>query len=151
MAYTEVKEKNKKKYYYRVKSIREGEKVKKKRIYLGKNLSKKELKHKEREADVNLNAEKKFKNNEVILKIRNTLKKYKIKKAGIFGSYSVGKQKRDSDIDILIEPPKNMGFGFAGIEIELEEKLGKKVDLVSYNGISPYLKKRILKQQIRII
>lgn len=47
MAYTEIKEKNRKKYYYRVRTLREGKKFKKKRIYLGKNLSKKDLSKKE--------------------------------------------------------------------------------------------------------
>ena len=54
MTYTEVKEKNGKKYYYRVKSVRNGNKFKKDRIYLGKNLSKKELSKKEVEADKKL-------------------------------------------------------------------------------------------------
>lgn len=83
--------------------------------------------------------------------IVSTLKKHKIKRAGIFGSYATGKQKKDSDIDILVEPPKNIGFKFAGIELELERKLNKKIDLISYNGLSPYLKKRILKEEIRIL
>jgi len=47
MAYTELKQKNEKKYYYRVRSIREGKKFKKERIYLGKNLSKNDLHIKE--------------------------------------------------------------------------------------------------------
>jgi Fic family protein len=51
MVYTEVKEKNGKKYYYRVKSVRNGKKVNKKRIYLGNNLNKKELVNIEQEAD----------------------------------------------------------------------------------------------------
>jgi Fic family protein len=51
MAYTEIKERNKKKYYYRVRSIRKGGKVGKKRIYLGSNLGKKELTKAEKEAD----------------------------------------------------------------------------------------------------
>jgi len=55
MAHTEIQERNGKKYYYRVKAIREGEKVGKKRIYLGVNLDKKELKKKEKEADRKLN------------------------------------------------------------------------------------------------
>ena len=37
MAYTEIQEKNKRKYYYRVKSIRKNKRVSKKKIYLGKN------------------------------------------------------------------------------------------------------------------
>ena len=44
-----------------------------------------------------------------------------------------------------------MGFEFAGLEILLSKKLKKKVDLVSYNGLSPYLKDKILSQEIRII
>lgn len=54
MVYTEIKKKNDKKYFYRVKSIREGNKVKKKRVYLGVNLNKDELQKKERYADKEL-------------------------------------------------------------------------------------------------
>ena len=84
-------------------------------------------------------------------KIILILKKNHIVKAGIFGSYAYGEQKKDSDIDILIEPPKGIGFGFVGIQLELEDKLKKKVDLLSYNGIHPLLRKRILKEEVRII
>ena len=79
------------------------------------------------------------------------LKKNGIKKAGIFGSYAKGEATKKSDIDILVQPPKGMGFGFAGLQIELSEKLHKKVDLVSYNGLSPYLKNNILEQEVRIL
>ncbi len=54
MTYTEIKEKGDKKYYYRGKSIRNGKKVDKQRIYLGANLKKQELKEKEIEADKKL-------------------------------------------------------------------------------------------------
>lgn len=155
MAYTEIKERNKKKYYYRVLSIRKGDKVSKKRKYLGLNLSKKELSKKEREADKNLvSARRKPTDKElekIKSKIKGVLKKNKIKKAGIFGSYAHGDAKKGSDIDIVIEPAKNMGFKFAGLEIELSKKLKKKVDLVSYNGLSPYLKKDILSNEMEII
>lgn len=95
------------------------------------------------------NKETEFK--KIKTKVLRVLKKYGIKKAGIFGSYARGEQKKNSDVDILIQPPKGIGFGFAGIEIELEEILGKKVDLISYKGISPYLKERILSDEVRII
>lgn len=51
MVYTEIKEKNNKKYYYRVKSVRKYDKINKERIYLGSNLSKSILRLKEKEAD----------------------------------------------------------------------------------------------------
>jgi len=55
MVHNEIQEKKGRKYYYRVKSIREGKKVSKERIYLGVNLSKEDLKKKEKEADKKLN------------------------------------------------------------------------------------------------
>jgi len=154
MTYTEIKEKNGIKYYYRVRSIRNGKKFKKQRIYLGKNLSKERLLSKEIESDNKLNVFHKKKNlilNKLLLKIRNVLRKNNIKKAGIFGSYARGEQKKNSDIDILIKPPKGLGFKYAGVELELEDKLKKKVDLLTYNGIHPLLRERILKEEIKIL
>lgn len=84
-------------------------------------------------------------------KIIKILKKKGIKKAAIFGSFARGDQKKGSDIDILIEPTKGMGIEFFGLHIELEKELGMKVDLVSYNGINPHLKKYILADEVRII
>jgi len=155
MAYTEIKQRNGKKYFYRVKTLRQKDKFKKLRIYLGKDISKFELQKQEKQADERILSKAKKEKlkglDEIILKIKKILKKYNVKRAGIFGSYAKGEQKRYSDIDILIEPPKNMGFGFAGLEIDLSEKLNKKVDLVSYNGLSPFLKEKILKQEVKII
>ena len=54
MPYTEIKEKNGKKYYYRVKSIRKGKKVNKERVYLGVDLNKKEILKKGKNADKTL-------------------------------------------------------------------------------------------------
>ena len=84
-------------------------------------------------------------------KIIPILKKNDVVKAGIFGSYARGEAKKNSDIDILIQPPKGIGLGFVGIKLELEEKLGRKVDLLTYNSIHPYLKKYILDDEVRII
>jgi len=135
--------------------MREGKKFKKKRIYLGVNLNKNELSLKEKQADDKLIVLKKQKNTEflkkIVAKIKRILKKNKVKKAGIFGSYVRGEQKRNSDIDILIKPPKGIGFGFVGIKLELEDELKKKVDLVSYDGLSPYLKKYILAEEVKIL
>ncbi|MBI2125589.1 nucleotidyltransferase family protein [Candidatus Woesearchaeota archaeon] len=79
------------------------------------------------------------------------LKKNGVKKAGIFGSYARGEAKKRSDIDILIQPPKGMGLSFVGLNLELEDKLGKKVDLLTYQSVSPYLKKYIMADEVRIL
>lgn len=67
--------------------------------------------------------------------------KYKIKELGIFGSQAREKSTGKSDIDILIEFKESPGLKFVDLADELEELLGKKVDLVSKNGVkSKYLK-----------
>ncbi len=58
-------------------------------------------------------------------------KKYKVKKIGIFGSYARGDQKKDSDIDILVELEKPLGLKFVTLAYYLEEILGKKVEIVT--------------------
>lgn len=152
MVYTEVKVKNGKKYYYRVRSKRVGKSFSKDRIYLGVDLSGSELKIKSVSADKKLLSDKINSEFEILKsKIISVLKKNNVKRASLFGSYARGEQVKTSDIDILIEPPKDIGFGFVGIAYELEDKLGKKVDLVSYNGISPYFKKSIMEDEIRIL
>lgn len=85
------------------------------------------------------------------LKIIDILKKKGVVRAGIFGSYARGEEKKNSDIDILIQPPKGMGFGLAGIELELEKTLRMKVDLLTYKGVHPLLKERILNDEVKII
>ncbi|MBS3132088.1 nucleotidyltransferase family protein [Candidatus Woesearchaeota archaeon] len=95
------------------------------------------------------------KKNKIIKSIRSkivpTLKRNGVVRAGIFGSYARGEAKKNSDVDILIQPPRGIGFGFAGIELELEKELKKKVDLLTYNSIHPLLKERILKEEVRIL
>ncbi len=54
MPFTEIQERNGKKYYYRVQSIRKGKNISKKRAYLGVNLDKREKRKKEQEADIEL-------------------------------------------------------------------------------------------------
>jgi len=74
MAYTEIKQKNNKKYYYRVKSVRKGKKITKKRVYLGLDLKKDVLKKKEGEADRELRLLSSLLNEEEI-KILDRVKK----------------------------------------------------------------------------
>ena len=83
--------------------------------------------------------------------IVSILKKRGITKASIFGSFARGEQNKKSDIDILIEPPKGMGLEFISLKLELTEKLGREVDLLTYKSIHPYLKNYILSEEIRII
>ncbi len=84
-------------------------------------------------------------------RIIRILKKHGIKKAGIFGSYARGDNKKKSDIDIIIEPRKGMGLEFVGVQQELQDEMGIKIDLVTYKGIHPLIREQVLKEEIRII
>ena len=155
MVYTEIKIRNGKRYYYRVMSIRRGSNVSKKREYLGVDLLKNELLSKEEKADEKFNLIIKNRKREIINRIKpkiiKILKKNKIRRAGIFGSYARGEARKNSDVDIVVQPPRGIGFEFVGIQLELEDMLRKKVHLVTYKYIHPRLKKQILKDEVRII
>ena len=90
--------------------------------------------------------------NEIKKKITPTLKERGVIKAGIFGSYARGEQTKSSDIDILIETKKGFSLiDLIRLEFLLKDLLKKEVDLLTYKGIHPLLKNRILKEEIRII
>jgi len=83
-------------------------------------------------------------------KIVSTLRDNGVTKAGVFGSFARGEAKKRSDVDILIKFNGDL-FDLAGLEIELEKKVGRKVDLITYASINPLLKKRIMGEEIRIL
>jgi uncharacterized protein len=69
------------------------------------------------------------------------LKKANVTKAALFGSYARGDNTKESDIDILVDLPRGKSlFDLAGLQIDLEEKLQKKVDVVTYRSICSHLK-----------
>ena len=79
------------------------------------------------------------------------LKNFNVKKAGIFGSYARGEQKRNSDIDLLIEINNGADlFDLIRLKANLEKETKKRVDLVEYNLIRKELKKKILNEEIPI-
>ena len=85
-------------------------------------------------------------------KIIPILKRNRVKRSGIFGSYARGEQNKNSDVDILIEPNiKASLFDVAGIEISIEKELRKKVDVLTYNGINRYLRKKIIMEEVKIL
>jgi len=85
-------------------------------------------------------------------KILPILRNYGVTKAGIFGSAARGKMTKKSDIDILVEINEDLSLlDFVGLKIELEEALGRKVDLVEYETIKPLLKEKILKDHLAIL
>lgn len=74
--------------------------------------------------------------------------KYKVKSIAIFGSYARAEQNEKSDVDILVEFSEPVGFLFFHLADYLEQILGVKVDLVTYDAIKPNRRKYIMKDLI---
>jgi predicted nucleotidyltransferase len=70
-----------------------------------------------------------------MLKKEDIKKKYPVNHFFIFGSYARDEQTENSDIDIMVELEKPIGFKFVHLAMDLEALFNKKVDLVSVNGI----------------
>ncbi len=75
-----------------------------------------------------------------------TIKKYGVKRIGLFGSYTRNEQKPTSDIDILVEFEKGkVTFdNYMDLKFLLEDLFKCKVDLVMHDAIKPDLKPYII-------
>ena len=89
-----------------------------------------------------------------ILKILNLYKKevadeYNILEIGIFGSIARGEANDESDVDIVIRVSEPDLFMLAGIKNDLEDRLNKSVDIVTYNdSMNAFLKSRIDREAV---
>jgi len=85
-------------------------------------------------------------------KIVPVLKEHDISRSALFGSVVRGEDTPDSDVDILVELPDGKSLlDLVRLGFDLEEVLKKKVDVLTYDAISPYLRDRILSEQILIL
>src|SRR3989344_5213365 len=86
-------------------------------------------------------------------KILPILKQHKVTRAGIFGSYARGEQKKGSDVDILVEiDDDDLGLlGFIRLKNILERAIKRKIDLVEYSIIRKELRESILNDEIPIL
>ena len=75
-----------------------------------------------------------------------------IKRAYLFGSYARHEAIKNSDLDILVEldHTKPIGMKFFNYQVELEDLLKKKVDLVSSEGLSRHVKPFVDRDKILI-
>lgn len=88
---------------------------------------------------------------EIKKKIQPILRKYGIKKAGVFGS-TARRESVVNDLDLLVKIDEKISLlDFIGIHQELEDVLDMKVDLVEYDSLKPVLKKDILKEEVSVL
>ena len=88
--------------------------------------------------------------------IIETLRQYfttqPVLKAWLFGSFSRGEETQDSDVDIIValDKSKPIGLKFFGMWSDLEELLGRKVDLVSDGTLLPFAKESAERDKILV-
>jgi predicted nucleotidyltransferase len=73
-------------------------------------------------------------------------REYSVKQIGLFGSSSDDSYSEESDIDLLVEFERPIGWKYFSLEIYLENIFGRKIDLVTKNALKEQIKDRILNQ-----
>ena len=88
--------------------------------------------------------------NYILLKLKElkpTLKKeFAVSKIGLFGSFSDGTFSEESDIDLLVELDRPIGWKFLSLELYLEKVFNRRVDLVTKSALKEPIKNTILNQ-----
>ena len=84
--------------------------------------------------------------------IQNYFKDKPVLKAYLFGSFATDKADETSDIDILVELDysNSIGLKFIQMQLDLQNLLDKKVDLLSEKGVSKYIQPYIEKDKVLI-
>jgi predicted nucleotidyltransferase len=80
-------------------------------------------------------------------------RRYGVRELSVFGSAARGQARPDSDIDLLVDflPHAQTGLlDYAGLMLDLERLLGRKVDLVSRNGLKPLIRAALIEEARRI-
>jgi len=71
---------------------------------------------------------------------------FAVSKIGVFGSFSDNSYTENSDIDILVELDRPIGWKFFSLQLYLEKIFGRKIDLVTKNALKEQIKNNILSQ-----
>ncbi len=92
---------------------------------------------------------------EVIAELRRVQpdlrRRYPIRELGIFGSYARGEQTEGSDVDIVVDLGDGVGlFELAGLQQDLSDTLGVKVDLVMKEALRRSIGQRILSEAVML-
>ena len=85
--------------------------------------------------------------------IADYFKTQPVLKVWLFGSFSRGEQRDDSDVDILILPDESQHFSLftlSGMYEDLKELLGREVDLITEGGLMPFARESADRDKILI-
>lgn len=81
--------------------------------------------------------------------ILNLAERHGARNVRVFGSVARGEADPDSDVDFLVEmEPGRSLFDMGGLLMDLQEALGRKVDVVTERGLKPRIRARVLKEAV---
>jgi predicted nucleotidyltransferase len=84
-----------------------------------------------------------------IKSLHGHLVRYKVREIGVFGSVVRGEQSKDSDIDVLVDFEEDADlFDLVGLGLFLEERLGRKVDVVPRKALRKELQDVVLREVV---
>lgn len=88
------------------------------------------------------------KHREEILRIAG---EYGASEVRVFGSTATGRSNADSDIDVLVKlQPGRSLFDIVALKQDLEDLLGRRIDLVTEASVSPYIRDRVLREAVEL-
>ncbi len=80
------------------------------------------------------------------------LKQHNIARAALFGSYARGEGTRRSDLDILVEFKGTKSLlDLVDLKYALEQRTGRKVDVLTFRSLHPAIRERILNEQVPLL
>jgi predicted nucleotidyltransferase len=80
------------------------------------------------------------------------LRQYGVRRAGVFGSYARDQAEPESDLDLLVELPLGSSLlDLVGLEQELTDELGLRVEATTYRALHPLLRERVLADEKTIL
>lgn len=84
--------------------------------------------------------------------IISRLKRHGVVHAGVFGSFARGESRDDSDLDIVVELPSEKSLlDLVALKLDLEDALGRKVDVVTYRSLHPRIRDKVLREQTVVL
>jgi len=75
---------------------------------------------------------------------------YGVTRLRLFGSHARDEATTQSDIDLIVDLSHPLGLDFFGLELELAERLGKKVDLATPDALHRIIKARVLAEAVDV-
>lgn len=83
--------------------------------------------------------------------IRELAARHRTTKPRVFGSVLTGRDRADSDLDVLVEPlPETTLFDLGGLQDALEELLGVRVDVKTPMDLPPHIRAKVLLQAVPV-